>query len=158
LPEDQRQVLLDFVSGEGVGRGLLAPLQRLGILRNDGVPQVFCELFAGFVRRQRLVKGPYPSGLRVDVDAGEVWVDGRRVATLTDLEYRALLLFYGRMGQLCDKYQIVETVWGEDYIDQVDDARIEKLISRLRKKIEPTPNNPKYLKTVRGRGYKMVGV
>lgn len=157
LTEDQHEALIEFVSGEGVDRVRLAPLQRLGILRNDGAPQVFCGLFAGFVRRQRLVKSPYPSGVRVDVDAGEVWVDGRRVATLTDLEYRALLLFYGRMGQLCDKYQIVETVWGEDYIDQVDDARIEKLISRLRKKIEPVPTDPKYLETVRGRGYRMVG-
>jgi hypothetical protein len=41
-----------------------------------------------------------------------------------------------------DKYQIVTHVWGESYIDEVDDARIEKLISRLRQKIEPDPLHP----------------
>jgi DNA-binding response OmpR family regulator len=62
------------------------------------------------------------------------------------------------MDQICDKYEIVEAVWGEDYIDEVDDARIEKLISRLRKKIESDPSEPKYLQTVRGRGYRLVSV
>ena len=95
--------------------------------------------------------------MRIDVESGDVWVNGQPTTTLTELEYRALLLLYGRMGQICDKYQIVEAVWGDDDIDQVDDARIEKLISRLRKKIEPNPNKPKYLKTVRGRGYRLAG-
>jgi len=47
-------------------------------------------------------------------------------------------------------------VWGEEYIEEVDDARIEKLVSRLRQKIEAEPSNPRYLVTVRGRGYKLV--
>jgi DNA-binding response OmpR family regulator len=37
----------------------------------------------------------------------------------------------------------------------VDDARIEKLISRLRLKLEPDPAQPLYISTVRGRGYKL---
>ena len=48
-------------------------------------------------------------------------------------------------------------MWGEEYIDQVDDARIDKLLSRLRAKIEPDPRDPRYLVTVRGRGYKLLG-
>jgi DNA-binding response OmpR family regulator len=40
----------------------------------------------------------------------------------------------------------------------VDDARIEKLVSRLRAKLEQDPANPRYLLTVRGRGYKLAGV
>jgi hypothetical protein len=158
LSDLQRDALIDFVSGKGIDRAHLRSLQRVGILRGGAKPDVSGTLFAGFARRQRLVKGPYPAGVRVDVESGEVWVDGARSVTLTELEYRALLLFYGRMGQICDKYQIVERVWGSDYIDEVDDARIEKLISRLRKKIEPDPNEPRYVVTVRGRGYKLVGV
>jgi len=101
---------------------------------------------------------PVRAGVWVDVDAGEAWVDGERVPSLTDLEYRLLLLLYGRLGKICDKYQIVEAVWGQDYIDEVDDARVEKLISRLRSKVERDPANPKYLITVRGRGYKLAAV
>ncbi len=95
-------------------------------------------------------------GVWVDIDAGMVWVDGRRIESLTDLEYRLLLLLYGRMDKICDKYQIVEAVWGQEYLGEVDDARIEKLISRLRSKLEPDPAQPRYLLTVRGRGYKLV--
>ena len=85
-----------------------------------------------------------------------MWVNGVQVPTLTNLEYRLLLLLYGRLGKICTKYEVVEAVWGEEYIDEVDDARIEKLVSRLRQKIEPDAANPRYLITVRGRGYKLV--
>lgn len=157
LDEAQQQPLLDFVSGAGIERRHLEPLIRLGILRQaEGEIEVLGELFGGFVHRQRLVKTPYVPGVRVDVDSGEVWVNGEGIPTLTDLEFKLLLLLYGRIGKLCDKYQIVESVWGEEYIDQVDDARIEKLVSRLRKKLEPDAIEPCYLQTVRGRGYRLV--
>jgi len=114
-------------------------------------------VFESFVRRQRLGHRRRDQGVRVDVESGSVWVDGRGVPQLTELEYRLLLLLYGRLNQICDKYQMVEAVWGEDYIDEVDDARIDKLLSRLRAKIEADPANPRYLTTIRARGYKLVG-
>jgi two-component system response regulator RegX3 len=83
-------------------------------------------------------------------------VNGVQAPTLTNLEYRLLLLLYGRLGKIVTKYDVVEAVWGEDYIDEVDDARIEKLVSRLRQKLEPDAANPHYVITVRGRGYKLV--
>ncbi len=129
-----------------------------GVLLPGQPPRVFGELFAAYVHRQRRARQPARAGVWVDVDAGEAWVDGEHVPSLTDLEYRLLLLLYGRLGKICDKYQIVEAVWGQDYIDEVDDARVEKLISRLRSKVERDPANPKYLVTVRGRGYKLAAV
>ena len=92
--------------------------------------------------------------MHLDLEAGEVYVDGNAVPVLTDLEYRLMLLLYGQIDGICDKYRIVESVWGEDYIEEVDDARIEKLVSRLRQKIESDPSDPRYLVTVRGAGYK----
>ena len=91
----------------------------------------------------------------MDIDAGTVWVSGQNVEALTDLEYRLLLLLYGRIGKICDKFQIVEAVWGQEYLGDVDDARIEKLVSRLRLKLEPDPAQPLYISTVRGRGYRL---
>lgn len=154
----EQEALLNFLSNEGElpGGAVQADLVARGLIVLEATPRVFGRLFAGYAYRQRRTRQAAATGVHIDLDAGEVWVDGERVPTLTDLEYRLLLLLYGRLSKLCDKYQIVEAVWGQDYIDEVDDARIEKLVSRLRGKLERDPANPKYLQTVRGRGYKLI--
>jgi hypothetical protein len=160
LAPHEQEVLLNLL-GDNAELPQAATLDDLiaeGVLLPGQPPRVFGELFAAYVHRQRRTRQPARAGVWVDVDAGEAWVDGEHVPSLTDLEYRLLLLLYGRLGKICDKYQIVEAVWGQDYIDEVDDARVEKLISRLRSKVERDPANPKYLITVRGRGYKLAAV
>ena len=128
-------------------------LQGLGLLTADH--RIFSPLFATFVRRQSAAPAQTTVGVVVDEDAGEVWVDGLKVTILTDLEYRLMKLLYQRQDRLTTKELIVDTVWGGQYLDNVDDARIEKLVSRLRAKIEHDPANPRYLLTQRGRGYKL---
>ncbi len=162
--EREALMLLVTLGADRVDEFHIRALQRAGILQvppsggiSEAEPRIFGELFERFTRRQRLIQEGAVQGVLVDVDAGEAWVDGVQVPTLTDLEHRLLLLLYGRLGKICDKYQIVEAVWGEAYIDKVDDARIEKLVSRLRSKLERDPSNPQYLITVRGRGYKLAG-
>ena len=118
--------------------------------------RVFARVFHEFVQRQGVARRLDSQGIRLDADSGEVWVNGIQLPTLTNLEYRLLLLLYGRLGKICSKYEVVEAVWGEEYIDDVDDARIEKLVSRLRQKLEPDVANPRYVLTIRGRGYKLV--
>jgi hypothetical protein len=137
----------------------LDELQRKGILipNDEEEPQIFSELFHHFLLRRMVTRQEPQKGVQVDVESGRVTVDGKPVDNLTRLEFRLLLLLYGRMNKICDKYTIVESVWGEDYVDEVYDSAIEKLVSRLRKKIEPDPANPRYIITVRGRGYKLVG-
>ena len=155
LTEEQQETLMALLGGEeDVDHQAIELLQARGLLQ-EGQTLLFSPVFEAFVRRQRLTQRRRQEGVRVDVESGSVWVDGQQVEALTDLEYRLLLLLYGRLNKICDKYQIVEAVWGEDYIDQVDDARIDKLLSRLRSKIESDPRNPRYLVTVRGRGYRL---
>ena len=159
LTAEEQEALTAFVSepGEPLDAELESSLRRKAIVEEkDSELAIFGQLFEGFARRQRLVKRPGPRGVRVDVDSGHAWVDGELAPDLTDLEYRLLLLLYGHLDRICDKYQIVESVWGQDYIDEVDDARIGKLVNRLRQKIEPDPSEPRYLMTVRGRGYRLV--
>jgi DNA-binding winged helix-turn-helix (wHTH) protein len=157
--EEQDALLTLLISGASPDPDALHSLHQKHVLlsNNDdnGAPRLFSNLFAEFVSRQRIVRRAKPAGVQVDVEAGEATVDGRPIPTLTNLEYKLLLLLYGHLGKICDKYQVVQAVWGEDYIDEVDDARIEKLVSRLRQKIEADPANPKYLLTIRGRGYKL---
>jgi hypothetical protein len=156
LNTEEREALMAFVSrpGEPLDPESERSLRQKGIIKDE--LSIFGQLFEGFARRQRLVKRHGPQGVRVDVESGHVWVDGELVPDLTDLEYRLLLLLYGHLDKICDKYLIVESVWGQDYIDEVDDARIGKLFNRLRQKIEPDPSEPRYLITIRGRGYRLV--
>ena len=159
LTTEEQEALTVFVSrpGESLDPEFEQSLCRKAIMQGrEGERVVFGQLFEGFARRQRLVKRGEPEGVRVDVESGRVWVDGRLVPDLTDLEYRLLLLLYGHLDKICDRYEIVESVWGQDYIDEVDDARIGKLVNRLRQKIEPDPSQPRYVTTVRGRGYRLV--
>jgi hypothetical protein len=157
LTLEEQEALIRFVNTKELAPDFKRRLQCRGVLiERDGRESVFGQVFAGFVRRQGLVKRESQRGVRIDVEAGAVWVDGEAVPTLTELEYRLVLLLYGRLDKIVSKYEIVETVWGQDYIETVDDARIEKLVSRLRAKLEPRPGSGSYLQTVRGRGYRLV--
>jgi len=155
--EDQEALLRFLVGGEKLPLDpAMSVLVRKGILVDPESPTVFGELFAGYARRQHRAKQPGRPGVYVDVESGDVWVDGKPAPTLTDHEYRLLLLLYGRINKIVTRDDVAEAVWGADYMDDIDDARCDKLLSRLRAKIEPDPANPKYLYTVRGRGYKLV--
>lgn len=150
----EQQWLLTLARGESPTERGQQQLMRLGLMSPEGA--IFSAAFADFVREQERRQHDLPRGVWLDEDAGEVYVDGRRASTLTDLEYRLLRALYERRDKLCDKYRLVQEVWGESYIDEVDDARIEKLVSRVRAKIEEDPTNPQYLVTVRGRGYRLL--
>lgn len=155
LNQDERAALVALVLDPKAG----LPRQQNRHLHNQGLlrdKHIFSPIFADFVGRKGRGSDIESQGVFLDTDSGDVWVDGIRVQVLTDLEYRLLELLYERRDKLTDKYQIVTAVWGEEYLGSVDDARVEKLISRLRGKVEPEPANPRYLITRRGRGYKLL--
>jgi hypothetical protein len=160
LEEDERGVLLQFIGGDPGYQGEPAAWRGLRnkqmVQQTPDGPVVFARVFAEYVRRRRPVVQPNARGVYIDADAGKAWVNDHPIHDLTDLEYRLLLFLYGRLDRVCDKYAIVEAVWGQDYVDKVDDGRIEKLISRLRQKVEPDPTHPTHLLSLRGRGYKLV--
>jgi two-component system response regulator RegX3 len=157
IAPSRQKALMKFVSGGKLQPDLVQLLLQKGLLTEDeqGNLKIFGKLFEDFIRRQQLVYEEPKQGILIDIESGEVYIDGKTIEPLTSLEYRLLLLLYGNIDKICDKYRIVEAVWGEDYIEEVDDARIEKLVSRLRQKIEPNPSEPSYLITVRGRGYRL---
>jgi hypothetical protein len=161
LTEPEHLELMANVNNERVNANVLEQLRVKRLLaREEEAPATrpaVGDVWRSFIKRQSLTHAGGEHGIRVDVDAGEVFVDGRHVEQLTELEYKLVLLLYGRLNKVVDKYAIVTQVWGENYLDQVDDARIEKLVSRLRAKLEPNTLDPKYLITLRGRGYKLVG-
>jgi len=153
---EQAELLGLFKADHEADQAILAQLIRQHLLfKGDGKPQFFCRLLSEFVQRKAVHTHLDTAALWVDIESGEVLVNGKPVDTLTNLEYRLMLLLFQNPDKIIDKYQIVSHVWGEEYIDEVDDARIEKLVSRLRQKIEQDAGAPHFLTTVRGRGYKL---
>lgn len=155
LLDSEREALVAILAGQPAPESARASLiaKHLARVGERGLA-VFAPVFAAFIARERRIE-PHSEGLRVDTERGDVYVNGRAIPPLTDLEYRLLALLNDRRSQIVDKYQIVEKVWGESYIDQVDDDRIERLVARVREKIEPDPRQPRFLTTVRGRGYRL---
>ena len=66
------------------------------------------------------------------------------------------LLFYlaENAGRIVTPRQILERVWGPEYADEEDYVKV--YIRRIRRKIEDTPDNPRYIVTERGLGYRFV--
>jgi two-component system KDP operon response regulator KdpE len=92
--------------------------------------------------------------LTVDVAERKVTVKGERLK-LTPREFRLLALLVENTGRIMSHQQVLENVWGWEYIDDVDYVRI--YISHLRQKIESDPSQPKYILTEPGVGYYFSG-
>lgn len=71
---------------------------------------------------------------------------------LTGKEFDLLFFLAANKGKVFTKKQIYTHVWEEEYA--FDDSNIMSFISKLRKKIEPDPEHPFYILTVRGVGYR----
>ena len=90
-------------------------------------------------------------GLMIDLDARSVTTESGTFELLPK-EFDVLLHCAKNQGRILTKRQIYEEVWGEAYV--YGDSNIMAVISRLRKKLEADPKNPKYIQTVKGVGYR----
>lgn len=89
--------------------------------------------------------------LSIDLDARRIAVQGERVK-LSPTEFRLLSLLVKNKGRLLEFRQILEQVWGVEYIDDIDYLRV--YVWHLRKKIEPDPRHPVYLLNELNTGYR----
>ncbi|MCI8356279.1 MAG: response regulator transcription factor [Lachnospiraceae bacterium] len=78
---------------------------------------------------------------------------GDAVITITPTEYKMMVLFMKSPGKVFTKMQIYQAVSGGSYVN--DDNTLMVHISNLRDKIEDNPREPKYIKNIRGIGYKI---
>jgi len=138
-------------------------IQGLDIGADDYVIKPFSakELLARVRATLRRIKPqdghPEPSfcseDLVVDFARYRVHVEGREV-NLTVIEYRVLSYLAHNAGRVVTPDQILEKVWGEDYIGETHLLQVS--IARLRKKLGDDARNPKYILTKPGIGYMMV--
>lgn len=90
-------------------------------------------------------------GMAIDKENRSVSVNDIPVE-LTSKEFDLLFFLASNKGRVFTKKQIYTQVWEEEYA--FDDSNIMSFISKLRKKIEPDPEHPYYILTVRGVGYR----
>lgn len=90
--------------------------------------------------------------LTIDNRRHEVWRGNEKIE-LTPLEYQILELLASEPGRAWSRNELLDQVWSTDY--EGYQRNIDPHIARLRKKLEPEPDNPIYVLTVRGYGYKM---
>jgi two-component system response regulator RegX3 len=89
--------------------------------------------------------------VRMDVERHVVSVAGEAVP-LPLKEFELLELLLRNAGRVLTRGQLIDRVWGADYVG--DTKTLDVHVKRLRSKIEPEPSAPRYLITVRGLGYK----
>jgi two-component system response regulator RegX3 len=94
---------------------------------------------------------PATSGLVLDVDAMKVFVDGKEV-TLKTKEFKLLHYLYLNKNKVIHKKELFDNVWGDEFFS---DGTLNVHIRKIREKIERNPNEPVYIKTVWGTGYRL---
>lgn len=127
----------DYVTKPFSSRELVARIR--AVLRRRGEPD---EMLPA-----TLEAGP----VRIDVDRHVVAVRGQTIA-MPLKEFDLLELLVRNAGRVLTRGQIIDRVWGSDYVG--DTKTLDVHVKRLRAKIEVDPPDPRLILTVRGLGYK----
>ncbi|MEN9061773.1 MULTISPECIES: response regulator [Ponticoccus] len=88
--------------------------------------------------------------IRYDIERGEMW-QGEELVRLTATESQLMRIFSARPGEALSRSKLVEEL-GRDK-GQAQERAVDVQITRLRRKLESDPKQPRYLQTVRGAGY-----
>jgi two-component system alkaline phosphatase synthesis response regulator PhoP len=98
---------------------------------------------------------PYRFGdVEVDFERGELRRAGQAVE-LTPIEFKLLELFIRSRGRVLSRDRLLDGAWGADTF--ASERIVDNHIANLRRKIEPDPANPRYLRNLRGLGYRFDG-
>ena len=126
-------------------------------------PRELVSRVRAHIRRQRLLSTAVPSehqklefpGLEVDLFGRRVLAGGEEVE-LTAKEFDVLAFLATSPGRVYSREQIMRHLWDGEFYGEARAADVH--IQHLRKKIEPDPQHPRYLLTVRGAGYKFANI
>jgi DNA-binding response OmpR family regulator len=137
------------------------PLAQDLIPKQDGPRAVLQQVQLVLARQEEETAGEPQAdasfALRVDLRRKLVYLKGEPLG-LSRLQYDLVAYMYAREGAVCSSQELVEAVYGERLtIEQANlDRRLERLVERVREKIEDNPHQPRRLIRVHGRGYRLV--
>jgi len=120
------------------------------------MPELVARVRAALRRRGRDAEPGAPATLRLgplEIDlAGRTVARAGRDVALTRTEFDLLSELAQRPGQVFSREQLLDRVWGYDYLG--DSRLVDVAVGRLRSKVEADAANPELVLTVRGAGYK----
>lgn len=108
---------------------------------------------------QRRFERPTPPETLIEIGALTLDPNSRRAfigshhLRLTEIEFRLLELLASKPGQIFSRGDILSALWGYDASSASDTKTVDVHISRLRIKLDDTTRDPKFIVTIRGRGY-----
>ncbi len=116
----------------------------------------FVARVQALLRRSQMTSSEAETGyndgyLSVDLQRRHVHVSGQKIH-LTPTEFKLLVVLLENAGRVVPQRELLEQVWGPEYVDDVYYPRV--YISQLRRKIEPDPANPIYILTEHRVGYR----
>ena len=126
-------------------------LEKIGLTKNG---KITIPLFEAYLKT---LTPQISQTLSYDLARNEITKgDENLTEKLSPSEFRLLKFLLVNRGRVCEKDEIIENVWRDSKTQEgVTDQALDQIIYRLRKKIEDDPNNPKFIQTVKGRGYKI---
>lgn len=104
----------------------------------------------GTAAGSRLISGE----LQIDIAARRVFVSGRE-AVLTNKEFDLLTFLAQHPNQVFSKDVLFDRIWGMDSIGETSTVTVH--VNRIREKIEPDAQSPRFIETVWGAGYRFKG-
>lgn len=127
------------------------------VLARPVAPRVLAQYTRALLRRARAVPpfllSPLDlAAIRLDPATRTVSVSGHEPQRLTQLEFRLLYVLMTNREHVVPVEIIVERVWG--YTGDGNRELVRGLVSRLRRKVEPNPENPCFIQTIPGTGYR----
>ncbi len=111
-------------------------------------------LFAAFIKTVPIES---TEKITYDEDKNEIMVGDMPISEkLSPFEFKLMKYLIQNKEKLCTKDEIINSVWGDQKsLEGVTDQALDQIFYRLRKKIEKDPSNPRYIHTIKGKGYKL---
>ncbi len=126
-------------------------LEKLGLTKDGKITIPLLESYINTLKPQVAEKLSY------DVSRNEILKgDQNLTELLSPQEFRLARYLLQNQGRVCEKDEIIQAVWKDSKTQEgVTDQALDQIIYRLRKKIEEDPNSPRFIQTIKGRGYKL---
>lgn len=151
LPTEEWLALIAIAKQEPAPPAALDMLRLKGLAQSQaGREEVFTPLLAHYAcwAAQRIAQT-----LDVDPARHTVRVGARLIQDLSNLEFKLLEYLAQRPGGVARREEIMLAIYGDPGDSQ--DSRLDRLVNRIRQEIEPNPETPRYLLTVRGVGFRL---